>query len=170
MKLDFASPATDGPRRSALEAGQPLRILVLDKAAITRQRVFELPAQMVFHLGNADEETDGTVVLSRVTAPDASFPDNGAVALLAGRPIQISESQLQTLRLDMLGGRVQAQPGLRRRPAGPGLAAVCVALGLSRRLHTGLIGFQAPMKKARQAGLFVAESLEALWALLGDQP
>ncbi len=109
VKLDFASPVGDGPRRFAMDTGEPLRILVIDKADIARRRVFELPPQMVFHVGNAHEATNGAVVLSFVGAPDAGFLDRGAVAMMAGDNVQTGGSQLQTLRLDMASGRVQAE-------------------------------------------------------------
>ena len=113
VKLHFGRAVSDGPRRFALEAGQPLRVLVMDKADITRRRVFELPAQMVFHVGNAHEEADGTVVLSFIGAPDAGFLDRGAVALMAGLAEPSSDSQLQVARLNMATGQasVEVRPG-----------------------------------------------------------
>ncbi len=113
VKLDFSQPPGDGPRRFALEPGQPLRVLVMDKADIQRRRVFELPAQMVFHIANAHEEADGTVVLSYIGAPDAWFLDRGAVALMAGEMASAGAVQMQVARLDMTNGRsrVEALPG-----------------------------------------------------------
>ncbi len=107
VKLDFATAVPEGPRRFALEPGQPLRVLVMEKADISRRRVFELPPQAVFHVGNAFEESDGTVVLSYVGAPDAWFLDRAAVALMAGRPSARGLSQLQVARMNMANGRVQ---------------------------------------------------------------
>ena len=109
VKLDFSRPVGDGPRRFEMDPGEPLRILVMDKADIARRRVFELPPQMVFHIGNAHEAGDGAVVLSFVGAPDAWFLDRGAVALMAGEPSPAGGSQLQTVRLDMASGRAQAE-------------------------------------------------------------
>ena len=109
VQLDFARPVGDGPRRFTMAPGEPLRILVMDKADISRRRVFELPPQMVFHIGNAHEAGDGTVVLSFIGAPDVSFLDRGAVALMAGERMPAGASQLQLVRLDMASGRVQAE-------------------------------------------------------------
>lgn len=109
VKLDFARAVGDGPRRFALDPGEPLRILVMDKADISRRRVFELPPQMVFHIGNAHEAVDGTVVLSFIGAPDVSFLDRGAVALMAGERMPAGDSLLQLARLDMTTGRVQVE-------------------------------------------------------------
>jgi carotenoid cleavage dioxygenase len=114
IKLDFgAAVAGGGPRRFALQAGQPLRVLVMDKADITRRRVFELPPQMVFHVGNAHETPDGRIVLSYIGAPDAWFLDQAAVALMAARPQHAGTTALHVARFDMASGRaeVQASPG-----------------------------------------------------------
>ena len=99
-----------GPRPFAMDAGQPLRILVMDKNDITKRRVFELPPQMVFHVGNAYERSDGRIVLSFIGAPDAGFLNEGAVALMQGRPHAAGAvSSTQLLTLDMASGRVQQQ-------------------------------------------------------------
>lgn len=107
--FDFMQRPAGGRRRFPMQPGQPLRVLVMDKADITRQRLIELPPEMVFHVGNAHETRDGELVLSYIGAPDAGFLDEGAVALLAGRPQPGSPSHIQQLRLNLATGRVQAQ-------------------------------------------------------------
>ena len=115
VSLDFSRPAGDGPRRFAMKPGEPLRVLVMEKADMTRRRVFELPPQMVFHVGNAHETGDGRIVLSYIAAPDAWFLDQGAVALMSGQPQASPHRQLglQIATLDMASGRstLQALPG-----------------------------------------------------------
>ncbi|HLL19895.1 MAG TPA: carotenoid oxygenase family protein [Rubrivivax sp.] len=106
VKFELGKPS-DGPRRFALEAGEPLRVLVMEKDNIRKRRVFELPPQLVFHVGNAHDTRDGHLVLSFVGAADASFLDQGAVALMSGRLPQAVGSALQTVHLDMASGRVQ---------------------------------------------------------------
>jgi all-trans-8'-apo-beta-carotenal 15,15'-oxygenase len=105
--------AQGGPRRFAMKKGEPLRVLVMEKNDITRSKVFELPAQFVFHVGNAHETRDGHIALSYVGAPDAWFLDRGAVALMAGRTDVSGHVNLQMARLDMASGRatVQSLPG-----------------------------------------------------------
>ncbi|MEO5735208.1 MAG: carotenoid oxygenase family protein [Rubrivivax sp.] len=110
VKLDFSKPVGDGARRFALEPGEPLRILVMEKADIAKRRVFELPAAMVFHVGNAHEEADGTVVLSFVASPDASFLDRGAVDLMSGREHSGGNPRLVVARMDMKTGRIRTEP------------------------------------------------------------
>jgi len=110
VAVDFMQVPADGRRRFKLAPGEPLRVLVMEKADITRRRVFELPAEMVFHVGHAHETADGEIALSFIGAPDASFLDEGAVALMAGRAApQVSDSGLRLARLHMGHGRVQLQ-------------------------------------------------------------
>jgi len=114
VSLDFARPVLgDGPRHFALKPGEPLRVLVMEKGDIKKRRVFELPPQMVFHVGNAHETADGRIVLSYVAAPDAWFLDQGAVALMAGRPQPAGRVGLQLATLDMRSGgtELQSMPG-----------------------------------------------------------
>ena len=99
-----------GPRPFVMEAGEPLRVLVMDKTDIRRRRVFELPPQMVFHVGNAHEEADGSIVLSYVGAPDAGFLDHDAVQLMRGQmPLSAAPSSICIARLSMTSGKAQLQ-------------------------------------------------------------
>jgi len=107
LRLGFGEPTGGGPRRFPFVPGEPLRILVMHKDDISRQRIFELPAQLVFHVGNAFETAGGDIVLSYVGAPDASFMDQGAVALMAGRRFEHPPSKLFTAELSMATGRVR---------------------------------------------------------------
>ncbi len=148
VSLNFGSTVAEGPRRFALQAGEPLRVLVMEKDDITRQRVFELPPEMVFHIGNAHETADGQVMLSYVGAPDAGFLDQAAVALMAARPQQAGNVQLRTVMLDMKTGRAQQQalPGEvefpRMDPRRIGASARWLVTGASWQAYPG-----------RQAGL-----------------
>jgi carotenoid cleavage dioxygenase len=109
VRLNFGEPA-QGPRRFAFTPGEPLRILVIDKNDIARQRVFELPPQMVFHVGNAwDTDGGAGVVVSLVAAPDLGFLNEAAVALMQARPAaSTTRSTTLQIALDMAGGRVTA--------------------------------------------------------------
>ncbi len=114
VSLRLTQARGDGPRRFALQDGQPLRILVMNKNDITQRRVFELPPKMVFHVGNAHDSRDGQIELSYVAAADAWFLDRGAVALMSGEPMAGGgHVNAQIARLDMKTGRatVQALPG-----------------------------------------------------------
>ena len=107
VRLDFNQPSGDGPRPFAMAPGEPLRVLVMAKDDIRQRRIFELPAQMVFHIGNAHEAADGQITLSFIGAPDTGFLNQGAVAPMAGQAVAAGPVSLQLARLDMASGRVE---------------------------------------------------------------
>ncbi len=116
VRLDFMRPwgeggRREGPRPFEMVAGEPLRVLVMDKNDLRQQRVFELPPQMLFHLGNAHEAADGQIVLSYVGAPDVNFLNHSAVAMMQGRFSSVPDSPSTTCvaRLDMRSGRATVQ-------------------------------------------------------------
>jgi carotenoid cleavage dioxygenase len=109
VSLDFAKPVPEGPRRFAMKPGEPLRVLVMEKDDISRRRVFELPPEMVFHVGNAFETADGRIVLSYIGAPDTWFLDQAAVALMSARAAPNGHVNLRTATLDMKTGRTTQQ-------------------------------------------------------------
>ena len=111
VKLNFGRLANGGTPQQAFEfqREQPLRILVMRKDDITQRRIFELPAQMVFHVGNAHEEADGRIVLSFVGAPDHRNLVVGAVALVSGHNAQAGTASTQLARLDMASGRATVE-------------------------------------------------------------
>ncbi|MBC7734650.1 MAG: carotenoid oxygenase family protein [Bacteriovorax sp.] len=127
---------------------EPLRILVMRKDDITKRRIFELPAQMVFHVGNAHERRDGSIALTFVGAPDPGFAIHGAAALVSGHPAPPGGSSTQQAWLDMRTGRATVQAWddsvefPRIHPHRTGLAA--------RYLLTAA----AWQPEARRAGLF----------------
>jgi all-trans-8'-apo-beta-carotenal 15,15'-oxygenase len=51
---------------------QGTKVLVLDKADLTRRRVYELPAFFAFHFGSAWDEADGTVRFDACVSADPS--------------------------------------------------------------------------------------------------
>lgn len=63
------------------------RVLVVDKADLTKTRVFDLPTFGFFHLGDAWEETDGTIRFDVCAHRDMSFAATGAHEILNGVPI-----------------------------------------------------------------------------------
>ena len=108
IKLLFGQPS-EGPRHFEMQAGQPLRILVIDKADISLRRVFELAPQLVFHVGNAFETQGGQISLSFVGAPTPWFLNDGAVAPMQGRMGGTGPSFTQQVTLDLATGRSQLQ-------------------------------------------------------------
>lgn len=157
LRLDFAAGAPGGRRRFTMAAGEPLRVLVMAKDDVSQRRVFELPPQMVFHVGNAHETAEGHIVLSYVGAPDAWFIDEGAVALLARRPVEApSGSDTFVAQLNMATGQARTErlPGAdggvefpRIHPQQVGLKARWLLTGAAwkgsvRRHHALLQGLQ----------------------------
>jgi all-trans-8'-apo-beta-carotenal 15,15'-oxygenase len=106
IKLNFGEDAVGG-KAFTYEPAQPLRILVMHKADVTKRRVFELPAQMVFHVGNAFERADGRIALSFIASTTPEFVMRGASSVLAGHPATFGGSSTQLAVLDMQSGRVQ---------------------------------------------------------------
>jgi carotenoid cleavage dioxygenase len=81
----------------------------MKKDDITQRRVFELPAQMMFHVGNAYERADGSIALSFIGAPDERFLTQGAVAWMSGRADDAGHSSTQLALLDMKSGRATVE-------------------------------------------------------------
>ncbi len=112
VTLHFDRLLNGGEPADALRfhAGQPLRVLVMHKADITQRRVFELPPQMVFHVGNAFEAADGAIELSFIGSPGHHFLSQTAVALMNGGAITHPEpSRTQRVRLHLATGRTELQ-------------------------------------------------------------
>ena len=63
------------------------QVVVLDKADLTRRRVFELPAFGFFHLGDAWEEADGTIHFDVAAHEDMAFAASGARDVVNGVPL-----------------------------------------------------------------------------------
>ena len=96
----------DGPEKAfEFQRSEPLRILVMRKDDITERRVFELPAQFMFHVGNAHERADGSVALSYVAGPDAGFLTGTAVNLVRGQPSSAGKPSTHLAALNMRTGR-----------------------------------------------------------------
>lgn len=108
VKLNFGEDAATG-RAFTVAWNEPLRVLVMHKDDIRRRRVFELPTQMVFHVGNAHETSDGGIVLSYVGSKTPEFAIHGASELLAGHPAARAGASTQIARLDMRTGQASVQ-------------------------------------------------------------
>lgn len=91
------------------------QVLVLDKADLTRRRLFELPAFSFFHLGDAWEERDGTIRFDACIERDPAFAASGARGLVEGRivpsplPILAMVALYADGRGELLPSRVAAE-------------------------------------------------------------
>lgn len=108
VKLNFGEDVLGG-KAFTYEPNEPLRILVMKKDDITQRRVFELPSQMVFHVGNAHERADGSIALSFVASPTPEFVMHAASSLLAGHPASFGGSSTQLAVLDMRSGKARVE-------------------------------------------------------------
>ena len=108
VKFNFGEDVASG-KAFVHEPREPLRILVMKKDDITQRRVFELPSQMVFHVGNAHERADGSIALSFVGSPTPEFLMHAAATLLAGHPASFGGSSTQLAVLDMRSGKAHVE-------------------------------------------------------------
>jgi all-trans-8'-apo-beta-carotenal 15,15'-oxygenase len=95
MHSDFADMMEWHPQWST-------QILVLEKADLTRQRVYELPAFFFFHVGSAWRDPSGSILFDVCRSGDPGFALRGARDVLQGvyRPDAIPTLALVTLRPD----------------------------------------------------------------------
>ena len=148
VKMNYGAIARGAPPEQAFvfEKNEPLRILVMRKDDISQRRIFELPAQMLFHVGNAYERPDGSIALTFVSADNDEFLIHGAVALVAGHVQGETGSSMQSAVLDMKSGRatVEAMPGIvefpRIDPRRIGVPARFVVAASNWKRHPGRDG------------------------------
>lgn len=78
------------------------RVVVADKADLSRQRVYELPAFAFFHLGDAWSEADGTIRFDICAYADPAIATTAGSALIKGQYLPTAPPQLAlaTLRPD----------------------------------------------------------------------
>ncbi len=101
------------------------RVLVIDKDNLTKQRVFELPSLSFFHLGDAWEESDGTIRFDGCFSSDPTFGQRSASALVRGEIVHAPPPMLTQVVLhrdgrgELITTRVDAEfPASDRRRAG----------------------------------------------------
>jgi carotenoid cleavage dioxygenase-like enzyme len=74
-----------------------MKVLVIEKADLTRSRVFELPARAFFHTGDAWEATDGSITFDVCLTDDPSFGAQYAKDLVRGIAPPTAEKPLLAL-------------------------------------------------------------------------
>jgi all-trans-8'-apo-beta-carotenal 15,15'-oxygenase len=81
------------------------QVLVLDKDDLSKRRIFELPPFFFFHLGDAWEETDGTIRFDACIDEDPSGTAANGGAILRGERLRAAPPRraLITLRADGRG-------------------------------------------------------------------
>jgi carotenoid cleavage dioxygenase len=108
ITLDAAALRAGGAMTDAMRwsADRAMRVLVVDKADFSRRRVFELPAALVFHFGNAWD--DGRM-LRLDYVESAPLPEFNAAAeqLMRGERPRRSASAPRVLEIDLATGRLR---------------------------------------------------------------
>lgn len=110
------------------------QVLVVDKGDLSRTRLFELESFGFFHVGDAWEETDGTLCFDVCAHRDMSFAARGAENILNGIPIGGEPAELAMVVLSPNGtGRLDRTGRVAEFPRGDPRRA-----GLKRRfsVHT----------------------------------
>ena len=91
---------------------QPTRVLVVDKNDFNNHRFFELPAQWVFHYGNAWEDEAGVIRFDAARAPDPLAMIDSFRFVMRGEIKPDSESIHHQYRIDMAKGTITETPML----------------------------------------------------------
>lgn len=79
------------------------RVVVIDKNDLSQQRVFELPSFSFFHLGDAWEDSSGTIRFDGCLSSDPTFGQRSASALLSGKLIPAPQPMLTQIVLNSNG-------------------------------------------------------------------
>lgn len=77
----------------------PLRVLVMDKDDLSRQRIYELPARFLFHVGNAWEDGSGVIRVDAFLDGDSRFATKTARELPQGKYSGPPDARLTMLAL-----------------------------------------------------------------------
>jgi carotenoid cleavage dioxygenase len=94
-----------------LPRGQPMRVLVIDKADLSRRRWYELPPGFIFHFGNAWDD-GGTLRFDYVHHEDPSVLTEALGGMMRGDPGAVRDrSAVSTdVSIDLATGIVRTQP------------------------------------------------------------
>ena len=108
ITLDRAALKAGGAMTDAMRwaGGEPTRVLVVDKADFSKQRVFEMPAALVFHFGNAwdDGRTLRLDYVQGVPLPEFNGP---AEQMMRGERTTRDVSTPRVLEIDLPSGRLR---------------------------------------------------------------
>lgn len=100
----------------AFPASAPMRVLVIDKNDLARQREFELPPGFLFHFGNAWEDASGVLRFDYVHHADASVLTEGLSGTMRGDKLSLRDRTAHSthVAIDLDRGtiRTHALPGI----------------------------------------------------------
>jgi all-trans-8'-apo-beta-carotenal 15,15'-oxygenase len=111
LHFDLMAQGKTGADVMRIHKSKALRIWVAPKDDISKAMIFELPHEMVFHVGNAYERTgaNGTeIVLNYVGSRDDNFLAGAAVAIMRGAHVASGESRMRTATLNLSTNKASA--------------------------------------------------------------
>jgi all-trans-8'-apo-beta-carotenal 15,15'-oxygenase len=104
LHFELMAQGKTGADVMRIHKSEALQIWVAPKDDITKAVMFELPHEMVFHVGNAYERTgaNGTeIVMNYVGSTDDTFLAGAAVAIMRGVHAPSGESRMRTVTLNL---------------------------------------------------------------------
>jgi len=132
VQTRLVAPLVDG---FSWQPDHGTQILVIDKADLTKRRIYETETFSFFHMGDAWEEADGTIRFDICTEPTPIFGIEGGRALMRGeKPPASPRPELTLVGLHPDGRTSLERPGLVAEfpKADPRFA------GMARRYTAGL--------------------------------
>lgn len=90
----------------------PTRVLVVDKNDFSSYRWYELPAQWVFHFGNAWEDEKGVIRFDAARYDDASIMTLNFREVMRGNVIPVTGLRHHRYRIDTVSGSCTEEPML----------------------------------------------------------
>jgi all-trans-8'-apo-beta-carotenal 15,15'-oxygenase len=141
MKLPFSRSLSWQP-----ELGS--KVLVLDKDDLSKRRLYDLPPLFFFHLGDAWEESDGTIRFDGCFHKDATFAVEGAPGLVEGRYVHVERPELNLVALHPDGRATLTPAGITAEF--PRSAPALAGLPRSATVHVG--GYRPERPFARAVG------------------
>lgn len=104
LHFDEMAKGKTGTEAMRIHKSEPLRMWVAPKDAISKAQLFEMPHEMVFHVGNAYERVgaNGTeIVLNYVGSRDDNFLTGAAVAIMRGEHSSGGDARMRTATLNL---------------------------------------------------------------------
>ncbi len=86
-------------------ARDPVKVLVIEKADFSKRRIFEMPAYMVFHFGNA-WEADNIIRVDFVKSADLGTMNDWMPKMMRGENVRAEPSTPAFLAIDLNRGRL----------------------------------------------------------------
>jgi all-trans-8'-apo-beta-carotenal 15,15'-oxygenase len=86
------------------KAGEPTRVLIVDRNDFSKRRLLEMPAAMVFHVGNAWEENN-VIRLDFIRSDNLSIMNEWMPKMMRGETIQPDRSSPAFVSIDLNRGR-----------------------------------------------------------------